>query len=179
MAAARALLDHQLAAPPPPSTAPTPRRARERLVHSVAVTTSGLTGAPPRGSRCRWRQPAARAARQRQVAVGHLRLAGLAAQLPHASISRKIPRIPGWHDDRPPPSVLSGRSPPRRRWPSARTCRPRPWGRTRVLEQQQHGDREAVVELDHVDVVGRHARRGRVPRGRPRARRASCSPASG
>ena len=29
-----------------------------------------------------------------------------------ASISRNMPRIPGWLDDRPPPSVLMGSLPP-------------------------------------------------------------------
>ena len=29
-----------------------------------------------------------------------------------ASITRKIPRIPGWFDDNPPPSGLTGKAPP-------------------------------------------------------------------
>src|SRR5439155_17581640 len=43
-----------------------------------------------------------------------------------ASMSRKMPRIPGWHDDSPPPSVVSGSRPPRRRWPSAANGPPSP-----------------------------------------------------
>ena len=35
-----------------------------------------------------------------------------------ASINKKMPRMPGWLDDKPPPSVLVGIDPPRRRWPS-------------------------------------------------------------
>src|SRR2546422_2693345 len=44
-----------------------------------------------------------------------------------ASTSRNIPRMPGWHDDRPPPSVLVGRAPPTRSFPSSTNGPPSPF----------------------------------------------------
>ena len=44
-----------------------------------------------------------------------------------ASISRNRPRMPGWHDERPPPSVLVGNAPPTRIVPSSTNGPPSPF----------------------------------------------------
>ena len=43
-----------------------------------------------------------------------------------ASMTRKMPRMPGWFDDSPPPSVLTGSAPPRPMRPSAQNAPPSP-----------------------------------------------------
>src|SRR5262249_11336112 len=43
-----------------------------------------------------------------------------------ASMTRKMPRIPGWFDDSPPPSVLIGSAPPSPIRPSAQKAPPSP-----------------------------------------------------
>ena len=44
-----------------------------------------------------------------------------------ASMSRNIPRMPGWQADRPPPSVLVGSAPPTRSLPSSTKEPPSPF----------------------------------------------------
>jgi hypothetical protein len=58
---------------------------------------------------------------------GHLRDAGLPAQLPHRLDQQEDPAHAGWQLESPPPSVLSGSFPPRRRWPSATNAPPSPF----------------------------------------------------
>ena len=60
------------------------------------------------------------------------------------------PRRPGWFDDRPPPSVLNGSAPDLGDERAALALR----AEAERLERQQHGDRERVVDLRDVDVVG-------------------------
>ena len=84
-----------------------------------------------------------------------------------ASITRKMPRMPGWFDDRPPPSVLTGSAPPRPMRPSSheRAALAR-LAEAEVLERHQHGDRERVVDHAQVDVGVRHAGHRRGARAR-------------
>ena len=46
------------------------------------------------------------------LGAGHLALAALAAQLAHASVSRNMPYMPGWVNERPPPLVFMASGPP-------------------------------------------------------------------
>src|SRR5580658_3591734 len=61
-------------------------------------------------------------------------------------MSRKIPRMPGWLDDRPPPSARDER-------PALALLR-----EAEILEDGQHGDRERVVDHRDVDLLGTDAR---------------------
>ena len=87
-----------------------------------------------------------------------------------ASMTRKMPRMPGWLDERPPPSVLIGSAPPRPRRPPVTKAPPSPLAqKPRFSRRQQHGDRERVVDHAQVDVgvldAGhRHGARARLLR---------------
>ena len=76
-----------------------------------------------------------------------------------ASMIRKMPRMPGWHDESPPPSVLSGHLPAALEVALGDERAALALGHeAEALEQDQAGDREAVVEHQQVDVVVRDAR---------------------
>ena len=97
-----------------------------------------------------------------------------------ASTMRNMPRMPGWQAESPPPSVFVG-SGPSKREPSALDERAALALRAEaeVLEREQHGDRERVVELQHVDVVEGHPgplerQRAGLRRGRRRSDRPDC-----
>ena len=66
--------------------------------HAAVPLAEHAAGAVAR-ARSRVRAPAPRRARRAAACT--------------ASITRKMPRMPGWFDDSPPPSVLTGSAPPR------------------------------------------------------------------
>src|SRR5262245_1986918 len=61
-----------------------------------------------------------------------------------ASMSRKIPRMPGWVQLRPPPSVFSGSLPPNRSAPLATNLPPSPFGQN---PRSSSSSRTVIVKL--------------------------------
>src|SRR5262245_41210993 len=143
----------------PPRMARTPGRAP-----AAACSTSFRARRPsrlPQEYSADAREPAARADRDRHLAVGYLCGAGLPAQLPN--------RLDQEED--PPHAGMAARESAavgvERQAPAAPQVALRDEGaalallaEAGILEQHEHGDREAVVELDGVDVA----------RAQPRAR---------
>ena len=104
-------------------------------------------------------EPAAGAVDARDLGVGDL-----AARRPRRAAAapprpcRNMPRIPGWHADRPPPSVLVGSAPPTRSLPSSTNAPPSPLPQNPSASSDSSDHRrERVVDLAAVDVVGRDA----------------------
>ena len=85
--------------------------------------------------------------------------------------TRKMPRMPGWFDERPPPSGFTGSAPPSAMRPPVdeRAALARR-AEAEVLERREHRDRERVVDGAEVEVAGRtpampRASRARLVRG--------------